>query len=86
MDSDINYTHKRGQALADASDLARQKRSDVSRKKEVENLVKIGALGFIYQAYVREAVMFACNLTDYGKISAVVDEIMIAELGAGIAA
>jgi phosphoribosylformylglycinamidine (FGAM) synthase-like amidotransferase family enzyme len=86
MDSDINYAHTRGQALADASDLARQERSDVIRKKEVENLVKIVALGFSYQDYVREAVMIAYNLTDHSQISAVADEIMIAKLGAGIAA
>jgi phosphoribosylformylglycinamidine (FGAM) synthase-like amidotransferase family enzyme len=85
-DSEVIYAYTCGQSLADASDLARQERSDVIRKQEVENLVKIVALGFSYQDYIREAGMIAYSLTDYGQISAVADEIMIAELGARIAA
>ena len=60
-----------------------QVRSDFIEK--LEDIFKIVTVGFSFHDYGSEAVMIAYNLSDYGPISSVADEIMIAELKAGIA-
>jgi predicted aldo/keto reductase-like oxidoreductase len=60
-----------------------QVRSDFIEK--LEDIFKIVTIGFSFHDYIREAVMIALNRTRYGRINSVADEIMIAELGVGIA-
>jgi predicted aldo/keto reductase-like oxidoreductase len=61
-----------------------QVRSDFIEK--LEDIFKIVTIGFSFHDYGCEAVMIALNLTRYGPINSVADEIMIAERKAGIAA
>jgi predicted aldo/keto reductase-like oxidoreductase len=61
-----------------------QVRSDFIGK--LEDIFKIVTISFSFHDYGREAVMIALNLTRYGLINVVADEIMITELNAGIVA
>ena len=54
-----------------------QVRSDLIEK--LEDIFKIVTIGFSFHDYGREAVMIAYNLTRYGQINSVADEIMITE-------
>jgi hypothetical protein len=61
-----------------------QVRSDFIEKPE--DIFKIVTIGFNFHDYGREAVMIALNLTRYGPINSVADEIMITERKVGIVA
>ena len=61
-----------------------QVRSDFIEK--LEDIFKIVTIGFSFHDYGREAVMIDINLTRYGPINSVADEIMITERKAGIVA
>jgi len=61
-----------------------QVRSDFIGK--LEDIFKLVTIGFSFHDCGREAVMIAFNLTRYGPINSVADEIMITERKAGIVA
>jgi len=61
-----------------------QVRSDFIGK--LEDIFKLVTIGISFHDYGREAVMIALNLTRYGPINSVADEIMITERKAGIVA
>ena len=54
--------------------------------EKMEDIFKIATIGFSFHDYGREAVIIALNLTRYGPINSVADEIMITERKAEIVA